>query len=53
MLKIATDERVCLGCNAATLTCQVMRLDGSDWNEALELRASSGTGETARLSAHT
>jgi hypothetical protein len=51
VLKISTDERICPGCNEATLTCRVMRRQGNEWKEALEVRTSSGTGETARLAA--
>ena len=48
-LKLSADERVCPGCNEATLTCRVLRLHGSEWKQVTELRAASGPGDTARL----
>lgn len=49
VLKLVTDERVCPGCNEATLIARVMRAEGNEWKEALELRVSSTPGDTARL----
>jgi hypothetical protein len=50
-VKLVVDERVCPGCNEATLTARVWQRRGKEWKEIpqLGLRAHSGTGETARL----
>ncbi|MCG8590882.1 MAG: hypothetical protein MJE66_16445 [Proteobacteria bacterium] len=50
-IRIQADERVCPGCNEATLIGTVERWQGNDWKEMddLAFRLSSGQGETARL----
>jgi len=50
-LKIAADERVCPGCNEATLLCRVLRLQGNEWKDVMELCAASTPGNTALLTA--
>jgi hypothetical protein len=47
VIKVATDERVCPGCHEATLVCRVMTANGADWDEALDVRVSSGTSRGA------
>jgi hypothetical protein len=50
-IKLVVDERVCDGCNEATLTGRVLRQHGNEWKEVDQLgfRIDSGTGETVRL----
>lgn len=50
-VKIHADERVCPGCNEATLLGTVEQQGNNGWQEANDLafRLDSGSGETARL----
>ena len=50
-LKIRADERVCRGCNQATLLGKVLRKQRNEWKEIDELafRVASSQGETSRL----
>ena len=47
--KLATDERVCAGCNEATLTCRFLHRKGNEWNEGARFEVTSSPGVTARL----
>ncbi len=50
-LRIRADERVCRGCNQATLLGKVLRKQRNEWKEMGELafRVASSQGETSRL----